>query len=476
MTSTGGKPGNTRTERDSMGEIQVPGNALYGAQTQRAAENFPISNLRFPREFIRALGLIKLSAARANMDLGLLEKKIGDAIVKASQEVIDGKLDEHFVLDIFQTGSGTSTNMNANEVISNRAIQILGGVVGSKKPVHPNDHVNMGQSSNDVIPSAMHVAAMESIERSLIPALRKLQRSLAAKAKEFDSVVKIGRTHLQDATPVRLGQEFGGYARQMQLGIRRLEKLRDMLGELPLGGTAVGTGINTHPKFAAKAIQHLSKLTNLKFREAEDHFEAQGAKDAIVEASGVLKTIAASLTKIANDIRWLGSGPRCGIGEIHLPETQPGSSIMPGKVNPVIAESVLMAAAQVIGNDLAVTIGGQAGVFELNVMMPVMAHNILESIRLLAASANNFADRCISGIDANRERCNEMVEKSLAMCTALAPEIGYDAAAAIAKESYKTGKTVREIAARKKILSPKRLNEILDPMRMTMPGIAAKGE
>ena len=459
-----------------MGEVQVPGNALYGAQTQRAAENFPISNLRFPREFIRALGLIKLSAARANMDLGLLEKKIGDAIVKASQEVIDGKLDEHFVLDIFQTGSGTSTNMNANEVISNRAIQILGGVLGSKKPVHPNDHVNMGQSSNDVIPSAMHVAAMESIERSLIPGLRKLQRSLAAKAKEFDSIVKIGRTHLQDATPVRLGQEFGGYARQMQLGIRRLEKLRDMLGELPLGGTAVGTGINTHPKFAAKAIQHLSKLTNLKFREAEDHFEAQGAKDAIVEASGVLKTIAASLTKIANDIRWLGSGPRCGIGEIHLPETQPGSSIMPGKVNPVIAESVLMAAAQVIGNDLAVTIGGQAGVFELNVMMPVMAHNILESIRLLAASADNFADRCISGIDANRERCNEMVEKSLAMCTALAPEIGYDAAAAIAKESYKTGKTVREIAARKKILSPKRLSEILDPMRMTMPGIAAKGE
>ncbi len=459
-----------------MGEVQVPGNALYGAQTQRAAENFPISNLRFPREFIRALGLIKLSAARANMALGLLEKKIGDAIVKTSQEVIDGKLDEHFVLDIFQTGSGTSTNMNANEVISNRAIQILGGVLGSKKPVHPNDHVNMGQSSNDVIPSAMHVAAMESIERSLIPALRKLQRSLAAKAKEFDSIVKIGRTHLQDATPVRLGQEFGGYARQMQLGIRRLEKLRDTLEELPLGGTAVGTGINTHPKFAAKAIQHLSRLTNLKFREAEDHFEAQGAKDAIVEASGVLKTIAASLTKIANDIRWLGSGPRCGIGEIHLPETQPGSSIMPGKVNPVIAESVLMAAAQVIGNDLAVTIGGQAGVFELNVMMPVMAHNILESIRLLAASANNFADRCISGIDANRERCNEMVEKSLAMCTALAPEIGYDAAAAIAKESYKTGKTVREIAARKKILSPKRLNEILDPMRMTMPGIAAKGE
>src|SRR2546422_248039 len=476
MTSTGGKPGNTRTERDSMGEIQVPGNALYGAQTQRAAENFPISNLRFPREFIRALGLIKLSAARANMDLGLLEKKIGDAIVKASQEVIDGKLDEHFVLDIFQTGSGTSTNMNANEVISNRAIQILGGVVGSKKPVHPNDHVNMGQSSNDVIPSAMHVAAMESIERSLIPALRKLQRSLAAKAKEFDSIVKIGRTHLQDATPVRLGQEFGGYARQMHLGIRRLEKLRDTLGELPLGGTAVGTGINTHPKFAAKAIQHLSRLTNLKFREAEDHFEAQGAKDAIVEASGVLKTIAASLTKIANDIRWLGSGPRCGIGEIHLPETQPGSSIMPGKVNPVIAESVLMAAAQVIGNDLTITIGGQAGILELNVMMPVMAHNILESIRLLAASATNLSERCILGIQANKERCNELVEKSLAMCTALAPEIGYDAAASIAEEAYKTGQTVRQIATAKKILPAKRLREILDPLRMTKPGIAAKGD
>src|SRR5436309_2580625 len=433
MRSIAGGQRNKRIERDSMGEVRVPGNALYGAQTQRAAENFPISNLRFPREFIRALGLIKLSAARANMDLGLLEKKIGDAIVKASQEVIDGKLDEHFVLDIFQTGSGTSTNMNANEVISNRAIQILGGVVGSKKPVHPNDHVNLGQSSNDVIPTAMHISAMELIERVLIPALRKLQRALAAKAKEFDSIVKIGRTHLQDATPVRLGQEFSGYARQAQLAVRRLEKLRDTLGELPLGGTAVGTGINTDPKFAAKAIQYLSKLTGLKFREAENHFEAQAAKDAIVETSGTLKTIAVSLTKIANDLRWLASGPRCGIGEIHLPETQPGSSIMPGKVNPVIAESLLMAAAQVIGNDLTVTISAQAGVFELNVMMPVMAHNILESIRLLAASANNFADRCISGIDANRERCNEMVEKSTAMCTALASEIGYDASAAIAR-------------------------------------------
>ena len=467
---------NFRIEKDSMGEMRVPADALYGAQTQRAVENFPISNLRFPREFVRAMGLIKLAAAKANMDLGHLDRKVGEAIVNAAQEVIDGKLDSQFVLDIFQTGSGTSANMNTNEVVSNRAIQMLGGVVGSKKPVHPNDHVNMGQSSNDVIPTAMHVAALYVVERSLIPALRKLQSALEAKAKEFDSIVKIGRTHLQDATPVRLGQEFGGYARQVELGVRRLEKLRETLGELALGGTAVGTGINTDPAFPPAAIQYLSRITGLQFAEAKNHFEAQGGKDAIVEASGALKTIAVSFTKIANDVRWLASGPRCGIGEIILPETQPGSSIMPGKVNPVIAESVLMVAAQVIGNDAAITIAGQAGVFELNVMMPVMAHNLLESIRLLAASANNFADKCISGIAADVERCNDMIEKSLAMCTALAPEIGYDQAAAIAKESYKTGKTVREIALEKKILSADRLNEILDPLRMTMPGIAAKGE
>ena len=459
-----------------MGEVAVPADALFGAQTQRAVENFPISNLRFPREFIRAVGLVKLAAARANMDLGLLDKSIGNAIVSAARETADGKLDRHFVLDIFQTGSGTSTNMNANEVIRNRAIQMLGGNVGDKKPVHPNDHVNMGQSSNDVIPTAMHVAVLDSIEHRLIPALRKLQKALNLKAAEFDSVVKIGRTHLQDATPVRLGQEFGGYARQVRLGISRLEKLRETLGELPLGGTAVGTGINTHPKFAASAIRHLSKLTGLNLREAGDHFEAQSTKDSIVEASGTLKTIAVSLTKIASDIRLLASGPRCGIGEITLPETQPGSSIMPGKVNPVIAESVLMAAAQVIGNDLTITIGGQAGILELNLMMPVMAHNILESIRLLAASATNLSERCILGIQANKERCNELVEKSLAMCTALAPEIGYDAAASIAEEAYKTGQTVRQIATAKKILPPKRLREILDPLRMTKPGIAAKGD
>ncbi len=476
MRSIAGGERNKRIERDSMGEVAVPADAFYGAQTQRAVENFPISNLRFPREFIRAVSLVKLAAARANMDLGLLDKSIGNAIVSAAKEAADGKLDRHFVLDIFQTGSGTSTNMNANEVIRNRAIQMLGGNVGDRKPVHPNDHVNMGQSSNDVIPTAMHVAVLDSIEHRLIPALRKLQKALNLKAAEFDSVVKIGRTHLQDATPVRLGQEFGGYARQVRLGISRLEKLRETLGELPLGGTAVGTGINTHPKFAARAIHHLSKLTGLNLREAGDHFEAQSAKDSIVEASGTLKTIAVSLTKIASDIRLLASGPRCGIGEITLPETQPGSSIMPGKVNPVIAESVLMAAAQVIGNDLTITIGGQAGILELNVMMPVMAHNILESIRLLAASATNLTERCILGIQANKERCNELVEKSLAMCTALAPEIGYDAAASIAEEAYKTGQTVRQIATAKKILPAKRLREILDPLRMTKPGIAAKGD
>ena len=463
-----------RIERDSMGEMRVPGDALYGAQTQRAVENFPISNLRFPREFIGAMGVIKLAAAETNMRLGLLDKRRGRAIVRAAREVIIGKLDHHFVVDIFQTGSGTSTNMNTNEVISNRAIQMLGGELGSKKPVHPNDHVNMGQSSNDVIPTAMHVAALESIERKLIPALEELRRGLVRKAREFDKIVKIGRTHLQDATPVRLGQEFGGYARQIQLSIERLKKLRDMLGELPLGGTAVGTGINTDPRFPKKTIRNISKLTGLRFREAENHFEAQSAKDAIVEASGVMKTVAVSLTKIANDIRWLGSGPRGGIGEIMLPETQPGSSIMPGKVNPVIAESVCQVAAQVIGNDLGVLMGGQAGNFELNVMMPVMAHNLLESIRLLSSSAVNFTQRCISGIRVDKDRASEMVEKSLAMCTALAPEIGYDAAAAIAKESYRTGRTVRDVAIEQTLISLERLNEILDPRAMTEPGIAAR--
>jgi fumarate hydratase, class II len=458
----------TRLERDTMGEKEVPAEAYFGIQTLRAVKNFPISDLRFSRSFIRALGLIKWAAAQVNEDLGLLDKKKAKAIVQAAREVADGKLDREFVVDIFQTGSGTSTNMNANEVIANRAAELLGERLGGKA-VHPNDHVNLGQSSNDAIPTAIHVAALESIEKELIPALSRLQRALAAKAKEFDPIVKIGRTHLADATPIRLGQEFSGYARQISLAIRRVQAVRENLSELALGGTAVGTGINTHPEFAKKVIAILRRETGCGFREAENHFEAQASKDAVVEASGALKTVAVGLTKIANDIRWLGSGPRCGIAEILLPDTQPGSSIMPGKVNPVIAESVLMVAAQVIGNDLSVTIGGQAGNFELNVMMPVMAHNLLQSIVLLARSAQNFTVRCIQGIRADEARNQAMIEQSLAMCTALAPVIGYDAAATIAKEAYRTGKTVREIARARKVLPESRLSELLDPWSMTMP-------
>ncbi len=461
-----------RVEKDSMGEVKVPEAATYGAQTQRAVENFPISQRRFPREFIRALGLIKLAAAEVNRELGLLDEKLATPIVQAAQEVIEGKLDADFVLDIYQTGSGTSTNMNANEVIANCAIEFMGGARGSRL-IHPNDHVNICQSSNDVIPTAIHVAALESTHKHLLPALRKLHTALAAKAREFDEVIKIGRTHLMDATPIRLGQEFSGYARQIELGVRRVENTRAALAELPLGGTAVGTGLNAHPDFAKRVIARLTELTGVEFREAENHFEAEGAQDALVEASGALKTVAVSLMKIANDLRWLGSGPRCGIGELMLPELQPGSSIMPGKVNPVIPESVIQVAAQVIGNDLVVTLGGQWGVFDLNTMMPVMASNLLESIQILGNVAANFADRCIVGIQANRERCAELIEQSQAMCTALAPEIGYDAAAQIAKESFATGKTVRQIARERKILPEERLNELLDPYRMTEPGVTA---
>ena len=458
-----------RIEKDSMGEMQVPENAYWGAQTQRAVENFPISNLRFPRRFIRAMGMIKLAAAETNMSLKRLDSKMGDAIVKAAQEVIDGKLDAHFVLDIFQTGSGTSTNMNTNEVVANRANEILGGKIGDRAPVHPNDHVNKGQSSNDVIPTAMHVAALEAIETELVPALKALQKSFEAKAKAFDKIIKIGRTHLQDATPIRLGQEFSGYASMLKHGLRRLENVRWHLSELAIGGTAVGTGINTHPKFAAGVCKRLSKMTRLRFREADNHFEAQGAKDAYVEASGTLKTIAVSLMKIANDIRWLGSGPRCGIGEIILPEVQPGSSIMPGKVNPVIAEALCMVSAQVIGNDAAIAVGGMFGNFELNVMMPVMTHNMLESISLLANSINVFNEKCIKGLRADKERNNEMIEKSLAMCTSLVPHIGYDDSAAIAKEAFKSGKTVRQVASEKGVLDKEKLDAALDPWSMTEP-------
>jgi fumarate hydratase class II len=456
-----------------MGEVRVPREAYYGAHTQRAVENFPVSGIGFPAGFIRALATIKYAAAEVNEELGLLEPTIAGAIRKAAAEVMAGQLDKEFVVDIFQTGSGTSTNMNANEVIANRALELLGKPRGSKE-IHPNDHVNMGQSSNDVIPTAMHIAALKAIQKKLLPALEKLHAALRFKAEEFDPIVKIGRTHLADATPIRLGQEFSGYARQIELGLERMKTAGGGLEELALGGTAVGTGLNTHPEFPARTIEKISQMTELLFREAKNHFEAQAAKDAVVQVSGSLKTLAVSLTKIANDIRWLGSGPRCGIGEIGLPDTQPGSSIMPGKVNPVMCESVLQVAAFVIGADATITLCGQAGNFELNVMMPVMALRLLESIDFTANVVNAFTEKCIVGIEANKERCEEMIEKSLAMVTALAPVIGYDAAARIAKESYVSGKTVREIALERKVLFPDRLAKILDPWRMTEPGMPDK--
>jgi fumarate hydratase, class II len=462
--------GGTRMEKDSMGEMSVPASALYGASTQRAILNFPVSGYRFSRPFIRALGLLKWAAAQANHDLGLLDAERSALIVQAAEEVIEGKLDEHFPLDIFQTGSGTSTNTNANEVIANRCAQLAGKPIGSREPVHPNDHVNMGQSSNDVIPSAIHVSAAEQLKNSLVPALEKLQSALGAKTNEFWEIIKIGRTHLMDATPVRLGQEFSGYAQQVAYAKARAEKAIEVLRELALGGTAVGTGLNRHVDFPGKVMRHLEQRTGIAFFEAKNHFEAQGSKDSVVEASGQLKTIATSLFKIANDVRLLGSGPRCGIGEIQLPATQPGSSIMPGKVNPVMCESMMMVCAQVFGNDACVTWAGANGNFELNVMMPVMAHDFLESIRLLANVVDVFCDKCVTGIVANKKRCQELVELSMAMVTSLAPKIGYDRAAEIAKESAKTGKTVREICREKKVLPEPELARVLNPVGMTEPG------
>ena len=463
-----------RIEKDSMGDVKVPKSAYYGAQTQRAVENFPISGIGFPPGVIRALAIIKQSAASVNEELGLLNSNIADVIRRAASEVMEGKLDKEFVVDIFQTGSGTSTNMNVNEVIANRAVELLGKQRGSKD-VHPNDHVNMSQSSNDVIPTAIHISALEGIQRDLLPALGELHRALGKKAQDFDRIVKIGRTHLADATPIRLGQEFAGYARQIELSIERIKGSCSGLEELALGGTAVGTGINTHPEFPSRTIKKICETTQLNFREAQNHFEAQAAKDAVVQVSGALKTLAVSLTKIANDLRWLSSGPRCGIGEISLPDTQPGSSIMPGKVNPVMCESVLQVAAHIIGCDATITICGQAGNFELNVMMPVMALRLLEAITFSAAVVKAFTEKCVVGIEANKEHCEESIEKSLAMVTALAPVIGYDAAAKLAKESFTTGKTVREVAKAQKAIDENRLNKILDPWRMTEPGIPEKG-
>ena len=460
----------TRVEKDSMGEMELPENALYGASTQRAVLNFPISGYRFSRPFIRALGLIKWGAAQANHDLGLLDAHRSSLIVQAAEEVTEGKLDDHFPLDIFQTGSGTSTNTNANEVIANRCAQLAGRSIGSRELVHPNDHVNMGQSSNDVIPAAIHVSAAEQLKTCLLPALGNLHQALEAKSREFGDVIKIGRTHLMDATPVRLGQEFSGYAQQMAHAISRTEKAIDVLRELPLGGTAVGTGLNRHGDFPTKVIRHLHQRTGIEFYEARNHFEAQGAKDAVVEASGMLKVIATSFFKIANDIRLLGSGPRCGIGEIQLPAIQPGSSIMPGKVNPVLCEAMMMVCAQVFGNDTCITWAAANGNLELNTMMPVMAHDLLESIRLLGNVADTFVEKCVLGIEANKERCHELVELSMAMVTSLVPKIGYDRAAEIAKESVRTGKTVRQICLEKKILPVSELNAALDPVAMTGPG------
>ena len=456
----------TRIEKDSLGEMRVPADALWGAQTQRAVENFPISDLRFPRAFIRALGLIKKAAAHTNARLGLVEEGVARAIEGAADEVADGRHDNHFVLDIFQTGSGTSTNMNANEVIANRASQLHEG-----ERVHPNDHVNFGQSSNDVIPTAMQVAAVEGIHADLLPALARLEDALRAKASEFDAVTKSGRTHMMDATPVRLGQEFAGFARQVALGAERVRAAAEDMAELPLGGTAVGTGINTHPEFAAATIARLSELTGRSFREAEDHFERQGTRDTIVAAHGALNTVAVSFAKIANDLRLLASGPRAGLAEITLPAIQPGSSIMPGKVNPVIPEAVHMVAAQVMGNHTTITVGGLGSYLELNVMMPVMAHALLQSIRILSSSADVLAEKCVAGIEANEERTRELLERNLSLGTALAPHIGYDRSASLAKRAFAEGRTVREIAREEGVLDDARLDEVLDARSMTEPGI-----
>lgn len=455
-----------RIEKDSLGEMQVPEDALYGAQTQRAVENFPISGQRFGRRFIEALGIIKKSAARTNAERGAVDQAIADAIITAASEVIDGKWDDQFVLDVYQTGSGTSTNMNANEVVSHRATEIL----GSK--VHPNDHVNFGQSSNDVIPTAIYVAARVAIEKELVPGLEHLRAALADKAAAFDGIVKSGRTHLMDATPVRLGQEFGGYAAQVAKGIERVKRASEELEELALGGTATGTGINTHEDFPAATIAKISEETGLSFREADNHFEAQGAKDAAVNASGALNTVATSLMKIADDIRWLGSGPTSGIHEISLPAIQPGSSIMPGKVNPVMSESMMMVAARVMGNHTTVTVAGSRGNFELNVMMPVLAQALLESITLLANVARAFADKCVVGITVNEARCQELLERNPSIATALNPYIGYDKASVVAKASAKEHVSVREIVMRENLLPEGvDIDKALDVRGMTEPGL-----
>ncbi len=455
-----------RIEKDSMGEVRVPANAYYGAQTQRAFENFPVSGVRMPLPVVHAAAMIKGFGAEVNAGLKLVDPPLAEAISRAAREVLEGNFDDQFVLDVYQTGSGTSTNMNVNEVLANRANELLGKPLGGNSPVHPNDHVNRCQSSNDVVPSAIRIAARRELSERLVPALSSLRDARSGKSEEFSDILKIGRTHLQDAIPVTLGQEFSAYASQIDHGIRRVHAAFADLEELPLGGTAVGTGLNAHPEFGVRTIAEIAAATGISFRPAENRFEAIGAQDPLVAASGTLKGIAASLMKISHDIRLLSSGPRCGIGELTLPSLQPGSSIMPGKVNPVILEMAIQVSAQVIGNDAVVTLGGSLGVLELNVMLPVMARNLLESIGILASAATLLSERCVSGITPNRKRCEELIEQSLAMVTPLAVKIGYDKAAEIAHEAYHSGRTIREILMERKILPPQEIEKILDPGKM----------
>ncbi len=468
-----------RTERDSMGDVQVPAQAYYGAQTQRAVENFPVSGWTLHSDLIHAMGLVKFACARANRDLGkltgtgknpLTEEQV-QALLDATQEVADGKFDDQFPIDVFQTGSGTSSNMNVNEVISNRAIEINGNDrFEASKPIHPNDHVNMGQSTNDTFPTAIHVAVAQSIQKKLVPALTKFHKHLAKKASAWDQIIKIGRTHLADATPLRLGQEFSGFARQLELSVGRAQRALESVLELPVGGTAVGSGINTHPEFGLRVAAVLNEKTNIPFIEAENHFEANAQRDGLVECHSELKAIASTLFNVSNNIRWLGSGPRCGFNEVQIPDLQPGSSIMPGKVNPVMCESLMQVCARVIGNDGCLTISGTVGGnFQLNIMMPVMGQTTLESISILSQGVEAFVDLCLENLEANEEACESAVEKSLSMVTSLNPHIGYEKASKLAKEAFKTGKTIRELCTEQEILPADVLKAALDPMSMTEP-------
>lgn len=458
-----------RIETDTMGEVKVPSDKYYGAQTARSLMNFKIGGETFPREIIRALGVLKKAAALTNTELGMLTKEKADLIVRAADEVIEGKLDEHFPLVVWQTGSGTQTNMNSNEVIANRAIELSGGKLGSKAPIHPNDDVNKAQSSNDTFPTAMHIAAVEQITNHLIPNVTKLRDALAVKEKEFKDIIKIGRTHLMDAVPLTLGQEFSGYVQQLTYGLERIESCLPRLKELALGGTAVGTGLNTHEKFAVLSAKKISEITGIEFKTAPNKFEALASHDAIVEASGVMKTLAASLMKIANDIRWLGSGPRCGIGEINLPANEPGSSIMPGKVNPTQSEAMTMVCTQVMGNDVAVNIGGLSGNFELNVFKPVMIYNLLQSIRLLGDACDSFTEHCVVGIEANKVNIEKHLRNSLMLVTALNPHIGYDNAAMVAKKAYNDNSTLKEAVVELGLLTSEEFDEKVKPENMIGP-------